>query len=44
MTTLVIADHDNKVLKDSTLNAITAAAAIGSDIHVLVAGYGCYSV
>ncbi|WP_321395032.1 electron transfer flavoprotein subunit alpha/FixB family protein [Emcibacter sp.] len=44
MTSLVFADHDNAVLKDSTLNAITAAAALGGDVHVLVAGSGCGAV
>lgn len=39
MTTLVIAEHDNASLKGATLNTITAAAAIGGDIHVLVAGH-----
>ncbi|WP_374400943.1 electron transfer flavoprotein subunit alpha/FixB family protein [Niveibacterium sp.] len=39
MTILVIAEHDNATLKASTLNTITAAAAIGGDIHVLVAGH-----
>ncbi|QSI75064.1 MULTISPECIES: electron transfer flavoprotein subunit alpha/FixB family protein [Niveibacterium] len=39
MTILVIAEHDNASLKASTLNTITAAAAIGGDIHVLVAGH-----
>ena len=38
MAILVIAEHDNKSLKVSTLNAVTAAAQLGSDIHVLVAG------
>ena len=38
MTTLVIAEHDHASLKGATLNTITAAAAIGGDIHVLVAG------
>lgn len=41
MTTLVIADHDNNELKDSTLNTVTAASAFGNDIHILVAGAGC---
>jgi len=41
MTTLVLADHDNNVIKASTLAAITAAQKIGGDIHVLVAGQGC---
>ncbi|WP_460593429.1 adenine nucleotide alpha hydrolase family protein, partial [Giesbergeria sinuosa] len=39
MTTLVIAEHDNASLKGATLNTITAAVAIGGEIHVLVAGH-----
>lgn len=38
MTVLVIAEHDNQSLKAATLNAVTAALALGSDVHVLVAG------
>ena len=38
MTTLVIAEHDNATLKGATLNTITAAAQVGGDVHVLVAG------
>jgi electron transfer flavoprotein alpha subunit len=38
MTTLLIAEHDNKTLKDSTNKALTAAKALGGDVHVLVAG------
>ena len=38
MTTLVIAEHDNASLKGATLNAVAAAAAIGGDVHILVAG------
>ena len=38
MTSLVIAEHDNKSIKASTLNTVTAAAACGGDVHVLVAG------
>jgi electron transfer flavoprotein alpha subunit len=41
MAILVIAEHDNAALKAATLNTITAAARIGGDIHVLVAGQGC---
>ncbi|MGL1833799.1 electron transfer flavoprotein subunit alpha/FixB family protein [Rhodocyclaceae bacterium SMB388] len=44
MTILVIAEHDNQSIKASTLNTVTAAAALGGDIHVLVAGSGCASV
>jgi len=39
MTTLVIAEHDNASIKGATLNTVTAAAAIGADVHVLVAGH-----
>jgi electron transfer flavoprotein alpha subunit len=38
MTVLLIAEHDNKSLKDATNKALTAAAQMGGDIHVLVAG------
>ncbi len=38
MAVLLIAEHDNAHLKDATHKALTAAAKIGSDIHVLVAG------
>ena len=38
MANLVIAEHDHGSLKAATLNVISAAAAIGGDVHVLVAG------
>lgn len=38
MTILVIAEHDNASIKGATLNTVAAAAAIGGDVHVLVAG------
>ncbi|TIC79073.1 electron transfer flavoprotein subunit alpha/FixB family protein [Crenobacter intestini] len=41
MAILVIAEHDNQSLKTGTLNTVTAAAKLGGDIHVLVAGSGC---
>jgi electron transfer flavoprotein alpha subunit len=41
MTTLLLAEHDNKNLKDATNKALTAAKAVGSDVHVLVAGKDC---
>jgi electron transfer flavoprotein alpha subunit len=44
MTTLLIAEHDNKVLKDATSKALTAAKALGGDVHVLVAGKDCKAV
>ncbi|MFT7774579.1 electron transfer flavoprotein subunit alpha/FixB family protein [Roseateles sp.] len=39
MTALVIAEHDNALIKGATLNTVTAAAALGGDVHVLVAGH-----
>ncbi len=39
MTSLVIAEHDNASIKASTLNTVTAALAMGGDVHVLVAGH-----
>jgi len=39
MTALVIAEHDNQSVKGATLNTITAAAQLGGDVHVLVAGH-----
>src|SRR5687768_9392317 len=38
MTTLLIAEHDNASIKDATNKALTAAAALGADVDVLVAG------
>ena len=44
MATLLIAEHDNKALRDATHKALTAAKAIGGDVHVLVAGSNCRPV
>ena len=44
MTTLIIAEHDNTVLKAATLNTIAAAKRLGGDMHVLVAGGSCAAV
>ena len=44
MATLLIAEHDNTSLKDATNKALTAAKAIGADVHILVAGQGCKAV
>ena len=38
MSVLVIAEHDNASIKGATLNTVTAAAACGGEVHVLVAG------
>ncbi len=44
MAILVIAEHDNKDLKDATHKAVTAALAMGNDVDVLVAGKGVKDV
>jgi len=44
MTTLLLAEHDGKVLKDATHKALTAAKALGAEVHVLVAGKACRPV
>ena len=44
MAVLVFAEHDNQELNDATRAVVTAAAALGGDIHVLVAGSGAQGV
>ena len=39
MTALVIAEHDNASVKGATPNTVTAAAAAGGEVHILVAGH-----
>ena len=39
MSTLLIAEHNNKEVKPFTLNSITAASQINEDLHVLVIGH-----
>ena len=40
MTVLLLAEHDNAALSEQTAKALTAAAQLGGDVHVLVAGSG----
>jgi electron transfer flavoprotein alpha subunit len=44
MTTLVVAEHDNRTLKDATAKTVAAAAQLGAPVHVLVAGKDCAAV
>jgi len=44
MSILVIAEHDNRELKPATLNTMTAAAMVGGDVDILVAGHECGAV
>ncbi|WP_029058039.1 electron transfer flavoprotein subunit alpha/FixB family protein [Stappia stellulata] len=41
MTTLLVAEHSNSTLNEATHKAMTAALALGGDVHVLVAGTDC---
>ncbi|TCD13682.1 electron transfer flavoprotein subunit alpha/FixB family protein [Oricola cellulosilytica] len=38
MAILLVAEHDNETLSDQTAKALSAASAIGGEVHVLVAG------
>jgi electron transfer flavoprotein alpha subunit len=44
MASLVLAEHDNAVLKDATHKTVTAAAQISTPVHILVAGENCAAV
>jgi electron transfer flavoprotein alpha subunit len=44
MATLLLAEHDNVSLKDATAKALTAAKALGAEVHILVAGHNCKAV
>jgi electron transfer flavoprotein alpha subunit len=44
MATLLIAEHDDKTLNGATAKSLTAATALGAEVHVLVAGSGCQPV
>ena len=44
MTILVIAEHDNAMIKRATLNTIAAALKIGGNVHVLVLGHNAQGV
>jgi electron transfer flavoprotein alpha subunit len=44
VTTLLLADHDNKTLGAGVAKAMTAAKALGGEVHVLVAGTGAKPV
>ncbi len=44
MASLLIAEHDNTTLSDASVKALTAAIAVGGDVHILVAGHNCDGV
>jgi electron transfer flavoprotein alpha subunit len=41
MSVLLIAEHNNKELRPFTLNAVTAASQIDSDVHAVIIGHNC---
>ena len=44
MNVLVVAEHDNKTLSPAVAKVMTAAKALGDNVHVLVAGAGAKPV
>jgi electron transfer flavoprotein alpha subunit len=44
MSVLLLAEHNNAALSQATAKALSAAAQIDGDVHVLVAGSGCAAV
>jgi electron transfer flavoprotein alpha subunit len=44
MAILLVAEHNNETLNSATAKALTAVKAIGSPVHILVAGAGCRAV
>ena len=44
MKTLLLGEHDNKTLRDSTAKALSCAASLGGEVDVLIAGKGCRAV
>jgi len=44
MSVLVIAEHDNSVLKDGTLSAVTAGLKLADTVDILVVGASCQDV
>ena len=41
MSVLLIAEHNNKEIRPFTLNAVTAASQIDTDVHAIVIGQNC---
>jgi electron transfer flavoprotein alpha subunit len=44
MKTLLLGEHDNKSLRDSTARALSCAVSLGGEVEVLIAGKGCRAV
>ena len=44
MSTLVIAEHNNKEIKPATLNTISAASQLNNKVEILIIGHECDSI
>jgi electron transfer flavoprotein alpha subunit len=44
MKTLLVGDHDNRTLKDTTAKALSCAVSLGGEVDVVIAGRGCRAV
>ena len=41
MSILIIAEHSQGALKPATLNTVTAARQLGTELHLLIVGHDC---
>jgi electron transfer flavoprotein alpha subunit len=44
MKTLLVGDHDNKTLRETTAKALSCALSLGGEVDVVIAGRGCRAV
>ena len=44
MKTLLVGEHDNRTLKDTTAKALSCAVSLGGEVDVVIAGRGCRAV
>ena len=44
MKTLLVGDHDNKILSEATAKALSCAVSLGGEVDVVIAGKGCRAV
>jgi electron transfer flavoprotein alpha subunit len=44
MSTLIVVEHDNKIMHPATRNILTAAKALGGEVNLFIAGYECKTV
>ena len=44
MKTLLVGEHDNRTLKETTAKALSCAVSLGGEVDVVIAGRGCRAV